>query len=126
MKKNIRLTENDIRKIVKNSLQRILNEDVDESIGDRFKGMYQGFKQGANSMNSANRKATDYDQLHYGKQGEVERYGQNRRDYDNVNLAKRNIWNAMSCLHQVKKEWVRNYFMQLSKIYDDLKRINRY
>jgi len=37
MKKNIRLTENDIRKIVKNSLQRILNEDVDESIGDRFK-----------------------------------------------------------------------------------------
>jgi len=88
--------------------------------------MYQGFKQGANSINSANRKSTDYDQLHYGKQGEVDRYGQNRRDYDNVNLAKRNIWNAMSCLHQVKKEWARNYFIQLSKIYDELKRINRY
>ena len=47
MKKVIRLTENDLHKIVNNSIARILNEGFFNNLKDKEKFGIQGFIQGA-------------------------------------------------------------------------------
>ena len=54
-KKLIRLTESDVHRIVKESVEKILagatsNENIHEGFGDRFRGAINGFSQGNNSM----------------------------------------------------------------------------
>jgi len=52
-KKLIRLTENDLHRIVKESVNRVL---YNEGLGDRFKGAWNGFKTGNDQM-----QQNDYD-----------------------------------------------------------------
>ena len=47
-KKLIRLTESDLHRIVKESVNRVL---YNEGLGDRFRGAWNGFKQGAEQQN---------------------------------------------------------------------------
>lgn len=55
MKKVVRLTENDLHRIVKNSVNRILRENYEEEgLMNTVKGVWQGATQGANQMASNN------------------------------------------------------------------------
>ena len=48
-KKMIRLTESDLNKIVKESVNRVL---YNEGLGDRFRGAWNGFQQGAKQQDT--------------------------------------------------------------------------
>ena len=53
MKKNaVKINENTLRQIVADSVKKVLNEMENEGLGDRFRGAVQGFRQGAESMNT--------------------------------------------------------------------------
>lgn len=128
MKKTIKLTENDIHEIVKKSVEKVM----EEGIGDRLSGMWQGFKQGADAMNTAQRDAQDYNNLRNGAGAPKDRFNSqlmaNRDNYNlgtkNISLAYRNISNAVNCLKQVNSEDIRGIVDQLTSIGNQLNMIS--
>jgi len=59
MKKVVRLTENDLRRIVKNSVNKVLNENYEEEgLGNRFKNAFYGFQTGNYDMQDMDRSNT--------------------------------------------------------------------
>jgi len=105
MGKVIKITENDIQNIVKNSIATILNENF----GDKISGMWKGFKQGNQSINNAMNTQQNYVNMRFGVESDMRK---------NISLAYTNIRNAVVCLNNIKNKvnWAFNYISLLKDL----------
>lgn len=60
----VNITESELNRLISESIQRVLTEDVDEGLRDRLRAMFNGAKAGYESQKTLDRGVDDYKQQH--------------------------------------------------------------
>jgi len=103
MKKVVRLTEADAKKIINKTTKKVLNEDF-FGIGNRLKGGLEGFKQGKHQLDWANKEAKLGRAHTYGA-FEFNKDGMSTEEYVDLSLSLvyNNIANSVQILKQISR-----------------------
>ena len=132
MKKVVRLTEEDVKKIINKTTKKVLNEDF-FGIGNRLKGGLEGFKQGKHQLDWANKEAKLGRAHTYGAMefSNDDRYknGMSTEEYVDLSLGLvyNNVSHASDILRQIAKQKdVTDLIQRLDNMATELMRMRYY